>query len=96
MPDPPPWRVCLGSRSPETFDFGRRIGGPWKVGSRFVNMGRMLRLERIQAEPIWEIPVKHGYNGYMSAQYEGKEDAMTGVPKLIGKIKVLCRKYSSA
>jgi hypothetical protein len=56
----------------------------------------MLRLERIQAEPIWEIPVKHGYNGYMSAQYEGKEDAMTGVPKLIGKIKVLCRKYSSA
>jgi hypothetical protein len=31
----------------------------------------------------------------MSAEYEGKEDAMTGVPKLIEKIKALCRKYSS-
>jgi hypothetical protein len=39
---------------------------------------------------------RKGYNGYMSAEYEGKEDAMTGVPKLIEKIKVLCRKYSSA
>jgi hypothetical protein len=39
---------------------------------------------------------KSGYNGFMSAEYEGKEDAMTGVPKLIEKIKVLCRKYSGA
>jgi hypothetical protein len=32
----------------------------------------------------------------MSAEYEGKEDPMTGVPKLIEKIKTLCSKYSSA
>ena len=25
---------------------------------------------------------------------EGKEDPMTGVPKLLAKIKTLCRKYS--
>jgi hypothetical protein len=31
----------------------------------------------------------------MSAEYEGTEDAMVGVPKLIEKIKALCRKYSS-
>lgn len=39
---------------------------------------------------------RNGYKGYMSAEYEGEEDAMTGVAKLIGKIKDLCRKYSSA
>jgi hypothetical protein len=32
----------------------------------------------------------------MSAEYESEEDAMTGVPKLLGKIKTLCRKYSTA
>jgi hypothetical protein len=31
----------------------------------------------------------------MSAEYEGDEDALTGVPKLVEKIKTLCRKYSS-
>jgi hypothetical protein len=35
------------------------------------------------------------YKGYMSAEYEGSEDAMTGVPKLIDKIGALCKKYSS-
>jgi len=38
---------------------------------------------------------KQGFKGYMSAEYEADEDPMTGVPKLIGKIKTLCRKYSS-
>lgn len=50
----------------------------------------------LDLERIWQMFAKSGYNGYMSAEYEGKEDAMTGVPKLIEKIKVLCRKYSSA
>jgi hypothetical protein len=31
----------------------------------------------------------------MSAEYEADEDPLTGVPKLVGKIKTLCRKYSS-
>jgi hypothetical protein len=39
---------------------------------------------------------RSGYKGYMSVEYEGEEDAMTGVPKLINKIKPLCRKYSTA
>ena len=50
----------------------------------------------LDLDRVWQMFAKSGYNGYMSAEYEGKEDAMTGVPKLIEKIKVLCRKYSSA
>jgi sugar phosphate isomerase/epimerase len=49
----------------------------------------------LDLERIWQLFAKSGYNGYMSAEYEGKEDAMTGVPKLIEKIKMLCRKYSN-
>ena len=49
----------------------------------------------LDLERIWQSFVKSGYNGYMSAEYEGTEDAMVGVPKLIEKIKALCRKYSS-
>ena len=37
-----------------------------------------------------------GYKGYMSVEYEGEEDAMSGVPKLMNKITPLCRKYSTA
>jgi sugar phosphate isomerase/epimerase len=50
----------------------------------------------LELDRIWQMFAKNGYNGYMSAEYEGKEDAMTGVPKLVEKIKGLCRKYSSA
>jgi len=50
----------------------------------------------LDLDRIWQMFARSGYNGYMSAEYEGKEDAMTGVPKLVEKIKVLCRKYSSA
>jgi sugar phosphate isomerase/epimerase len=50
----------------------------------------------LDLDRVWQLFAKSGYNGYMSAEYEGKEDAITGVPKLIEKIKVLCRKYSSA
>jgi hypothetical protein len=38
---------------------------------------------------------KGGYKGYMSAEYEGKEDCLVGVPKLIDKIRTMCHKYSS-
>jgi hypothetical protein len=31
----------------------------------------------------------------MSAEYESKEDSLTGVPKLMDQIKTLCRKYST-
>jgi sugar phosphate isomerase/epimerase len=48
----------------------------------------------LDLERIWQLFVKGGYKGFMSAEYEGKEDPMTGVPKLLAKIKALCRKYS--
>ena len=50
----------------------------------------------IDLDRVWKLFAKGGYRGYMSAEYEGKEDPLTGVPKLIEKIKMLCRKYSSA
>jgi len=49
----------------------------------------------IDLDRVWQLFVKSGYKGYLSAEYEGEEDAMTGVPKLIEKIKALCKKYSS-
>jgi hypothetical protein len=38
---------------------------------------------------------KGGYQGFMSVEYEGDEDPLTAVPKLITKVKTLCKKYSS-
>jgi sugar phosphate isomerase/epimerase len=53
------------------------------------------RKEPLDLDRIWQMFAKAGYKGYMSAEYESEEDPMTGVPKLIDKIKALCRKYSS-
>jgi len=49
----------------------------------------------VDLERMWKLFAKGNYKGYMSAEYEGEEDSMTGVPKLLDKIKTLCRKYSS-
>ena len=50
----------------------------------------------IDMDRVWRMFRDGGYKGYMSVEYEGKEDPMTGVPKLIDKIKALCAKYSTA
>jgi len=52
--------------------------------------------EPLDLDRIWQMFAKGGYKGYMSAEYEAEEDAMTGVPKLLAKIKPLCAKYSTA
>lgn len=49
----------------------------------------------LDLDRIWQIFAKGGYQGFMSVEYEGDEDPMTGVPKLVSKVKALCRKYSS-
>ncbi len=49
----------------------------------------------VDLDRVWRLFAEAGYKGYLSAEYEGKEDAMTGVPKLMDKIKSLCRKYST-
>lgn len=49
----------------------------------------------LDLERVWQMFAQSGYEGYMSAEYEGREDALTGVPKLVEKIKALCREYSS-
>lgn len=50
----------------------------------------------IDMDRVWRMFRDGGYKGYMSVEYEGNEDPMTGVPKLIDKIKALCAKYSTA
>jgi sugar phosphate isomerase/epimerase len=50
----------------------------------------------IDLDRVWQLLAKAGYKGYVSAEYEGGEDPLTGVPKLVAKIKTLCRRYSSA
>ncbi|HKW65172.1 MAG TPA: sugar phosphate isomerase/epimerase family protein [Candidatus Acidoferrum sp.] len=52
--------------------------------------GQALDLNR-----VWPLFARANYKGFMSAEYEGEEDPSTGVPKLVEKIKTLCRKYSS-
>lgn len=49
----------------------------------------------IDMDRVWRMFAKAGFKGYMSAEYEGKEDPATGVPKLIAKIRRLCKKYST-
>ena len=51
--------------------------------------------EPIDLDRVWQMFARSGYKGYMSAEYQGTEDVSTGVPRLVDKIKALCRKYSS-
>ena len=49
----------------------------------------------LDLERLWQILAQGGYQGFMSVEYEGGEDATIGVPKLVEKVKALCKKYSS-
>lgn len=49
----------------------------------------------IDLDRVWQIFAKGGFKGYMSVEYEGEEDEMTGVPKLLERTRALCQKYSS-
>lgn len=50
----------------------------------------------IDMDRVWRMFAEGGYRGFTSVEYEGKEDPMIGVPKLLNKVKALCRKYSTA
>lgn len=49
----------------------------------------------LDLDRVWQIFAKAGYKGFMTVEYENKEDPMTGVPKLVEKVKALNKKYSS-
>lgn len=53
----------------------------------------------IDMDRVWAMFAKAGFQGYMSVEYErelaGDEDEMTGVPKLVAKVRRLCARYSS-
>ncbi len=49
----------------------------------------------IDLDRVWQMFAKACYKGFMSAEYEGKEDPMIAVPKLIEQVKTLNHKYSS-
>jgi sugar phosphate isomerase/epimerase len=48
----------------------------------------------LDLDRVWQLFAQSGYQGYLSAEYEGDEDPNTGVPKLVTKIKDLCQKYN--
>lgn len=51
----------------------------------------------LDLDRVWQMFAKAGYKGFMSAEYGGvEEDPTTGIPKLLAKIKTLCKKYSTA
>lgn len=52
-------------------------------------------LKSLDLERMWKLFAKGGYQGYMSVEYESEEDPTTGVPKLVQKVKTLCKKYST-
>jgi sugar phosphate isomerase/epimerase len=49
----------------------------------------------LDLDRVWKLFVEGGYKGFMSAEYEGEEDAKTGVPKLLARIKALNKEYST-
>jgi len=49
----------------------------------------------VDLDRVWPLFARASYKGFMSAEYEGEEDPSTGVPKLVEKVKMLCRRYSS-
>jgi sugar phosphate isomerase/epimerase len=49
----------------------------------------------IDLDRVWRLFANAGFKGFMSAEYEDKEDPATGVPKLLEKIRTLCAKYST-
>ncbi len=49
----------------------------------------------LDLDRVWQAFARHGYKGFMCIEYEGEEDPMTAVPKLVARMKPLCRKYSS-
>ena len=49
----------------------------------------------LDLERVWKLFAQGGYKGFTSAEYEGEEDAKTGVPKLLAKIKALNKQYST-
>jgi sugar phosphate isomerase/epimerase len=53
----------------------------------------------VDMERVWQIFAQAGHQGFVSAEYESSSSSSlppaTGVPILVDKIQVLCRKYSS-
>jgi len=49
----------------------------------------------IDMDRVWRMFAEGGYKGFLSVEYQGKEDPMTGIPKLMNKVRALCRKYST-
>ncbi len=68
---------------------------PYATHTHIKSMTGGPKPQELDLERIWKMFADGGYQGFMSVEYEGKEDPMTGVPKIIEQVKQLCRKYSS-
>jgi sugar phosphate isomerase/epimerase len=68
---------------------------PYATNTHIRDKWGKLRDQPLDLDRIWQMFAKGGYQGFMSVEYEAEEDAATGVPKLVDKVKMLCKKYSS-
>ncbi len=92
-----PWAGC-------TLDFTNWPGDPYNQTAACVPFATEAhvrdtwgeRKQPLDLDRVFAMFAEQGYRGYLHAEYEGDEDPLTGVPKLVGKIRALCRKYSSA
>jgi sugar phosphate isomerase/epimerase len=49
----------------------------------------------LDLDRVWQMFAKHGYRGYMTLEYQGREDPLTAAPLMIERMKALSKKYSS-
>ena len=68
---------------------------PYATHTHIRDYVRESQRQPLDLDRMWQMFAKGGYQGFMSVEYEGEEDAMTGVPKLVEKVKMLCKKYST-
>jgi L-ribulose-5-phosphate 3-epimerase len=71
---------------------------PKAVNAQFKSEIRNEAGERVDADwdRIMRMFAKHGYRGYLALEYEGKEDAMTAVPRLTAELNRLAKKYTAS
>ncbi len=49
----------------------------------------------LDLDRVWKLLAKGGFKGYTSIEYDSPEDPMTGIPRLLAKIKALNQQYST-
>jgi sugar phosphate isomerase/epimerase len=100
----------ITARAERIIDIVKRVDSPWVAVNLDTGNFRTDPLPQIQqcipyaanvqvkANTEWDriigMLASAGYRGYLALEYEAAEPAPSAVPKLIGKLRELCAKYS--